>query len=239
MRWNLILSFAVCLFTSFSVAAQPQQAPPPEGPPGMHGEHPHHQMCDGCRMDHMPGQTGRWTFTFSPAYFHQNRENVNPAFTSNGFSSPRSDFFGWEMEFRKQLDTGFQGGIEFLSADTNREQSTNRASYRTSLFGLYLGYRLVARGPFTVDIGSGIGSAKTELEVFSGTQNGRLSERAWYAQPSVGVAYTVSRHLRLGLSASYLAPFGQSEEVVGQDLVVRDIALQGFSAKIDLILGRF
>lgn len=187
----------------------------------------------------MSQQPSQWTLTFSPAYVHKNRDNADTAFTANGFSKPRQDFFGYQLQLKKQLPSRFQWGVEFLAAETNREQGTNQANYRTGLFGLYLGYRALERGRFSIDVGSGLGGAGTSLEVFSGTQNGRLRENAWYAQPTIGFAYTVSQYLRLGLSASYIAPFGQNEDVVGQDLGVRDLALQGFSGKIDLILGRF
>lgn len=223
----------VIFFSAFASAQQPSENNQVASPAA---QIPH--ACETCYAL-MSQQPSLWTVAFSPSYFHQNRENINPAFTSNGFSAPRADLFGLEIELRKQLHTGFQWGVEYLSAETDREQAANQANYRTTMLGLYLGYRLYNGGRFSIDLGTGLGVAASQLEVFSGTKNGRLTESALYLQPTLGFAYSVSRHLRLGLSGSYLSPYGQSEDIVGQDLVVRDIALQGFSAKVDLILGRF
>ncbi|RYZ77203.1 MAG: hypothetical protein EOP05_02615 [Proteobacteria bacterium] len=181
----------------------------------------------------------RFSFTLSPTYVNQSRDNINGAFTSNGFAAPRQDFTGYDMRFKHQWDNRFQHGIEYFAAGTDRDLGSNLANFEQEAFGIFFGYQPIRTERFSLSAGSGIGRTWSKVEVFSGAQNGRVEEKSWYAQPYVQAAFQISEGFGLGLTAAYMAPFDPSEKVVGVDLGARDIAVQGFVAKVDLILGRF
>lgn len=196
---------------------------------------------DQQRRDEMMAkwQKQRFSFTLSPVYVNQSRDNMNSAFTSNGFAAPKQDYSGWDMRFKHQWDNGFQHGIEYFAAGTDRDLGSNLANFEQEAFGLYFGYQPIRTERFSLSAGSGIGRTWSKVEVFSGSQNGRIEEKSWYAQPYVQAAFQITERFGLGLTAAYMAPFDPSEKVVGVDLGSRDIAVQGFIAKVDLILGRF
>lgn len=181
----------------------------------------------------------KFSFTLSPVYVNQSRDNINSAFTSNGFANPRQDFTGFDMRFKHQWDNGFQSGVEYFSASTDRDLGSNLANFEQEAFGLYFGYQPIRTRCFSLSVGSGIGRAWSEVEVFSAAQNGRVEEKSWYVQPAIQAAFQITERFGLGLTAAYMAPFDPSEKVIGVDLGSRDVAVQGFLGKVDVILGRF
>ncbi len=181
----------------------------------------------------------KFSFTLSPVYVNQSRDNINSAFTSNGFAAPRQDFTGWDLRFKHQWHTGFQTGVEYFAAGTDRDLGTNLANFEQEAFGLWFGYQAIRTERFSLSAGSGIGGTWSKVEVFSAAQNGRVEEKSWYVQPAVQAAFQITERFGLGLTAAYMAPFDPSEKVIGNDLGARDIAVQGFLGKVDLILGRF
>jgi hypothetical protein len=181
----------------------------------------------------------KFSFTVSPVYVNQSRDNINQAFTSNGFASPRQDFIGWDFRFKHQWHTGFQSGLEYFAAGSDRDLGSNVANFEQESVGLYFGYQPLRTERFSLSVGSGIGATWSKVEVFSAVQDGRVSETSWYVQPAVQAAFQLTERFGLGITAAYMAPFSPSEKVVGDDLGSRDIAIEGFLGKVDLILGRF
>ena len=184
-------------------------------------------------------QKQRFSFTLSPTYVNQSRDNINTAYTANGFAAPKQDFTGWDMRFKHQWDNRFQHGLEYFAAGTDRDLGSNLANFEQEAFGLFFGYQPIRTERFSLSAGSGIGRTWSKVEVFSGAQNGRVEEKSWYAQPYIQAAFQITERFGLGITAAYMAPFDPSEKVIGTDLGSRDLAVQGFIGKVDLILGRF
>jgi hypothetical protein len=147
---------------------------------------------------------------------------------------------GLNFELLRHCDNGWSLGLGLSWFGSRRESANFEANYRGSLVGLKTGYDFLYGNPeSSLVLGSDLGLAGTQLEVFSSIKDGRRNSASFYVEPNLTYYHRIADRVRLGLRASYLATIGESSDSKGDNLGVTQVAPRGISAALLLNLGRF
>jgi hypothetical protein len=181
----------------------------------------------------------RSLFIFSPRYLSMSNNGHHSAFKSNGFAGPSSGLASFHFTFGRRYSESIQFGLAIGIGAQSEEVGTGEAAFRFSTVGLAGGYDFLGASDTDLVLGSNFGYGMAEVQVLSSIQNGRVSEGAFFWEPSISISQKLADRFRLGVVASYLLPFGSSAEVKGQDLGSRSLLPRGATVGLQLIFGRF
>lgn len=221
---------STALSTRADTQAQVPASPSPADTQAVDTDH------DECPYSHRRFAGG--ALDILPRYFHlQNKTSA--AYAQGGFNAPSSDYFGIGMILYKDFSTGWQLGISWDWLGSSQDAGTSEASFNQGYFGLYFARNFTPRTPWDVTLGTVVGYGYATMEVLSPSLNGRLTEDSAIVEPRLGLAYRISRMVKVGGMVSYLFPFAPSTVSHGQSLGLDRISAQGFSASLQLILGHW
>jgi opacity protein-like surface antigen len=180
-----------------------------------------------------------WSISVAPRYLHNSNNDADHAFIANGFSAPKHDLFGIDFRALRRFEDGFLVGFELGGFGTEQDNGSSQATYNAGYLGLFLGDEFAHCGDTTFYVGTGLGYAGAEVDVYSTILNGKVTEGSFYFNPTLGADHKISDRFKVGLSVAYFDTISQSNKVTGQDLAIRDISPRGFTAQLNLVFGHF
>lgn len=177
--------------------------------------------------------------TLSGRYYSMNTSGYSSAFTGAALAAPKSGSVGMDFSVYWETQNQWQIGFGFGGASNGSSSGATSGTYQSNIFGVWIGKEYRLADDNFLSFGALLGYGDSTAQIITTGISGSTEETCFTFEPKITASHLITSWLRIGLSASYLEPLAQNQDIKGNNLTPGNISLHSLSGGLEFMIGRW